>query len=164
MRFLVPPPEKVVLSGRALPAVSPDGKKLVFGGIEPDGKIRLWVRPLSSLTAEPVPGSEAAASGFWAPDSRSGGFFAGGKLKRSDLNGSPPQILCDAAGVIRLFRHMEPRRRDLVQQRSTPRFVPSSGGWRRRPGPKRPSSILPGRKPFTPGLNFCPMVATSYTW
>lgn len=34
---------------------------------------------------------------FWSPDSRSVGFFADGKLKRSDLNGGPPEILCDAA-------------------------------------------------------------------
>ena len=99
--FLFSPPEKVVLFGRALPAVSPDGERLIFGGIEADGKTRLWVRALSSLTAEPIPGSEGASSVFWSPDSRSVGFFAGGKLKRSDLNGSPPQILCDASDALR---------------------------------------------------------------
>jgi len=101
VRFLVYPPEKVLLSGSALPAISPDGERLVFGGIEPDGKTRLMVRPLSSLTAEPVPGSEGAVSVFWSPDSRSLGFFAGGKLKRSDLNGAPPEILCDASSAAR---------------------------------------------------------------
>jgi len=99
--FLFSPPEKVALFGRALPAVSPDGERLVFGGVKPDGKTLLWVRPLSSLTADPIPGSEGASSVFWSPDSRSVGFFAGGKLKRSDLNGSPPQILCDASDALR---------------------------------------------------------------
>jgi len=100
-RFIVYPPEKVVLSGNTLPTISPDGERLVFGGIEPDGKTRLFVRPLASLAAEPVPGSEGAAFVFWSPDSRSIGFFAGGKLKRSDLNGGPPEILCDASSVAR---------------------------------------------------------------
>ena len=100
-RFLVSFPENVAPQNGALLAVSPDGERLVFGGIEGDGKIRLWVRPLSSLTAEPIPGSDGSYSVFWSPDSRSIGFFAGDKLKRSDLNGGPPQILCDASTAFR---------------------------------------------------------------
>jgi len=100
-RFFVSPPEKAMLSGRTLPVISPDGERLAFGAIEPDGKTRLWVRPLSSLAAEPVPGSDGAVSVFWSFDSRSLGFFAGGKLKRSDLHGGPPQILCDASDSLR---------------------------------------------------------------
>jgi DNA-binding winged helix-turn-helix (wHTH) protein len=99
-RFLVSLPENVG-PGRASPAISPDGEKLVFGGVDPDGKTRLWFRPLASLTAEPIPGSDGAVSAFWSPDSRSVGFFAGGKLKRSDLGGGPPQILCDASDSLR---------------------------------------------------------------
>lgn len=97
IRFPVPPPENVEFSDGTLPAISPDGEKLAFGGIGADGKLRIWLRPLSSLTAEPVPGSEGVASIFWSPNSHSIGFFAGGKLKRSDLNGGPPQVLCDAS-------------------------------------------------------------------
>ena len=63
--------------------------------------MRLWVRPLASLRAEPVVGSEGSVSVFWSPDSRSIGFFAGGQLKRSDLRGEPPQILCDASDTQR---------------------------------------------------------------
>jgi Tol biopolymer transport system component/DNA-binding winged helix-turn-helix (wHTH) protein len=100
IRFLVSPPEKVVLADR-VPAVSPDGARLAFVGIEPDAKLRLWVRSLSSLTAEPVLGSEGAVSVFWSPDSRSVGFFAGGKLRRSDLRGAPPQNLCDVSDTAR---------------------------------------------------------------
>ena len=33
---------------------------------------------------------------FWSPDSRSIGFFAGGKLKRIDVGGGPPQALVNA--------------------------------------------------------------------
>ncbi len=97
IRFSVPAPENVEFSDGALPVISPDGEKLAFGGIGADGKLRIWLRPLSSLTAEPVEGSEGVASIFWSPNSHSIGFFAGGKLKRSDLNGGPPQVLCDAS-------------------------------------------------------------------
>ena len=99
-RFLVSLPENV-RPGRASPAVSPDGEKVVFGGIDADGKTRLWFRPLASLTAEPIGGSDGAVSVFWSPDSRSVGFFAGGKLKRSDLNRSPTRVLCDASEGLR---------------------------------------------------------------
>ena len=81
IRFVVAPPERIVVADRALPAVSPDGKRLVFEGLEPDGQTRLWVRPLSSLTAEPVTGTEGAVSLFWSPDGRSIGFFANGNLR-----------------------------------------------------------------------------------
>jgi len=97
MRFIVPPPENVGFSDAAMPAISPDGEKLAFGGLGAEGKIRLWVRRLSSLDAEPVVGTEGVSSAFWSPDSQSIGFFAGGRLKRSNLNGSPPQVLCDAS-------------------------------------------------------------------
>jgi serine/threonine protein kinase len=98
LRFLVSPPEKLALVDDTA-AVSPDGTRLAFSVIDADGKTRLWIRPLSSLTAEPVPGSEGARTGFWSPDSHSIGFFADGKLSRSDLNGGPPQVLCRATAA-----------------------------------------------------------------
>jgi Tol biopolymer transport system component len=101
VRFFVSPPEGVVLSDGGLPAVSPDGEQLAFGGVDPDGTLRIWVRPMSSLMAEPVPGTEGANSVFWSPDSRSLGFFAGGKLKTVQLHGGPPRALCDASGTLR---------------------------------------------------------------
>jgi len=35
---------------------------------------------------------------FWSPDSRSIGFFAGGKLKRVDIAGGLPTVICDVPG------------------------------------------------------------------
>src|SRR5262245_3712241 len=76
-------------------AMSPDGRRLVFvssGG----GSAQLWLRPLDSATAQPLPGTEGASYPFWSPDSRAIGFFAGGKLKRTDISGGLPQILANA--------------------------------------------------------------------
>jgi Tol biopolymer transport system component len=101
IRFFVSPPEKVVITDHPFPAISPDGELLAFGGVDPDGTTRIWVRPLASLTAEPVPGTEGAYSLFWSPDSRSLGFFAGLKLKAVQLHGGPPRALCDASTIQR---------------------------------------------------------------
>ena len=56
----------------------------------------LWVRPLGAIAAQPLPGTDGAGLPFWSPDSRWIGFFAQAKLKKVDVNGGPPQILCDA--------------------------------------------------------------------
>jgi eukaryotic-like serine/threonine-protein kinase len=76
-------------------ALSPDGQLLVFGGLA-GGKWQLWIRPLDSVTARPLGGTEGAAYPFWSPDSRSLGFFSDGKLKRIDIGGGPVQTLVSA--------------------------------------------------------------------
>ena len=73
-------------------ALSPDGKKIAYVATS-DGASRLWVRPLDSTSAQPLPGTENALNPFWSPDSRSLGFFADLKLKRIDLGGGQPQTL-----------------------------------------------------------------------
>jgi Tol biopolymer transport system component len=78
-------------------AVSPDGRQIVFSAARVDGVRPLWVRPLDSLTARPLAGTDEGGAPFWSPDSKSIGFFAGGKLKRVDLAGGPPQTLADAS-------------------------------------------------------------------
>jgi hypothetical protein len=57
-------------------AVSPDGRRLVFAATSSDGKSQLWIRPLDSLAAQPLLGTEGASFPFWSPDSRFVGFFA----------------------------------------------------------------------------------------
>jgi len=93
IRFEIHPPEKERFQEMA---VSPDGERLAFTTGDSTGTARLWVRPLDSLAAQPLPGSEGAYLPFWSPDSRSIAFFAGGKLKKIDLLGGPAQTLCDA--------------------------------------------------------------------
>jgi len=78
------------------PAVSPDGRRIVFVARAAEGPGRIWVRPFDEALAIPIPGTEGGIAPFWAPDSRSLGFFAEGKLKRVDLAGGAPRTLCDA--------------------------------------------------------------------
>ena len=77
-------------------ALSPDGRRLVYSALREDGKSLLFVRPLDSLQAQPLVGTEGASYPFWSPDSRYIGFFAGGKLKKIEAAGGPPFTLCDA--------------------------------------------------------------------
>ena len=64
----------------------------------PDKPTTLWLRPLDSLTAVPIPGIRDAHHPFWSPDSQWIGFRAGGKLEKIAVSGGAPQTLCDAAG------------------------------------------------------------------
>ena len=71
--------------------LSPDGQQLavVAGG-------QIWVRPLDSLQARAVTGTEGGTYPFWSPDGNSIGFFAGNELRRIPRDGGIAQKLCDA--------------------------------------------------------------------
>jgi serine/threonine protein kinase len=77
-------------------ALSPDGLHLAYVAQDASGKAMLWVRAIDSLQAQPLAGTQDAASPFWAPDSQNIGFFADGKLKRIQASGGPTLTLCDA--------------------------------------------------------------------
>ena len=67
------------------PAVSPDGRSVVFGQIDDDGVDRLWLRPLNRFEGRPLTGTEGARYAFWSPDSRHIGFYLDGRLKRVEV-------------------------------------------------------------------------------
>jgi Tol biopolymer transport system component len=82
----------------SVPAVAPDGRQIALvTARNAGGESQLWVRPLSTNAAIPLAGTEDASYPFWSPDSRSVAFFAGGKLKRLNLAGGDPRVICDAA-------------------------------------------------------------------
>ena len=95
MRFFVYPPAATTFQASG-DFVSPDGRRLVFSAVGEDGKRSLWMRPVDSLSAQKLPGTEDASQPFWSPDSNFIGFFAGGKLKKMEASGGPAQILADA--------------------------------------------------------------------
>jgi serine/threonine protein kinase len=87
VRFQIEPPEKSAIDYFKL---SPDGRSLAF--VTGD---RLWIRPLNSLEARPLAGTEGASELFWSPDNQFLAFFAQGKLKKIAASGGPPQDLCN---------------------------------------------------------------------
>ena len=85
----------------ALPALSPDGRRIVFGAKPKNGKTTLWLRQLDSPSAQPLPETGDAVLPFWSPDSRWVAFGQGDKLKKIDVHGGPPVVITDLHGPFR---------------------------------------------------------------
>ena len=67
MRFTIPPPDKTAFATFDVPAVSPDGKRIVFVAAPSGGgrsRSTLWMRSLESLSAQPLPGTEGGLLRF----------------------------------------------------------------------------------------------------
>jgi len=83
-------------SGASEIVVSPDGQRVVFKGSDGEGHVSLWLRPLSSLDARKLDGTDQPNYPFWSPDNRHIGYSSGGKLYIVDTEGGRPQAICDA--------------------------------------------------------------------
>ena len=91
--FLIAPPAKS--TGFSQISISPDGRNLVFN-TSIDGQNQMWLRPINSLTAKRVPGTDGSnAFMFWSPDSRWVVFLADGKIKKIDPATGLVQVICD---------------------------------------------------------------------
>jgi len=99
-RFEITPPPELATVGS--PRISPDGRNLVFRGVDSAGNAQLWLRPMDSFEVRPLAGTEGAsveARPIWSPDSRYIAFFVGDKLKKVPIAGGPAQTICDADGA-----------------------------------------------------------------
>jgi Tol biopolymer transport system component len=106
VRFEVRAPEQSSITAHAL---SPDGRYLAFatggtfGGVQ--GRTStLWLRPIDSLEARAVPGTEGTGvqqdQFFWSPDSEFIGFVTQDrKVKKVPVDGGPPQTLVSDVSV-----------------------------------------------------------------
>ena len=77
-------------------SISPDGTRLAFVAVGPDGTDKLWVRAFSAANAQQITGTDGALLPFWSPDGRRIGFFAAGKLNIVDLESGAVRVLCEA--------------------------------------------------------------------
>ena len=75
-------------------AISPDGRLIAFVGSSSGSVPSLYIREIGSATPRQIEGTEGALSPFWSPDSRSIGFFAGGKLRKAEISGGSPRDIC----------------------------------------------------------------------
>ena len=69
VRFSVLAPAGTRLSVYPSPAVSPDGRRLVFVTTSASGRNALWIRRLDSTDVSELAGTEGAEFPFWSPDS-----------------------------------------------------------------------------------------------
>ncbi len=98
IRSFILAPDKADPNGRAgFSALSPDGSRWAVVAPDATRPNVLWVRPLDSLDAQPLQGTQGVTDPFWSPDSRSIAFWAQNKLMRVDASGGPTQTICDAS-------------------------------------------------------------------
>ncbi len=100
VRFEIPVPQKLTLPPEGAFALSPDGSQLAFFATGADGALDLYVRPLDSLQARLLSGTEATGFApmlFWSSDGRRIAFSTGGKLKAVDVSSGTVETLCDTS-------------------------------------------------------------------
>jgi serine/threonine protein kinase/Tol biopolymer transport system component len=91
----IAPPAGHEFAGRF--ELSPDGQRLLMSVVDRETDVMsLWVRELAGGAPVAVPQTEGAVQPFWSPDGKQIAFFAEGKLKKTDLQGSPPQAITTA--------------------------------------------------------------------
>jgi len=96
VRFEIEAPPAMLFNFPAEMALSPDGRTLAFTVSDSEGTNHVCTRALSSPDERLLPGTDHASLPFWSPDSKQIGFFAGGKMQKVALDGTPPVVLCDA--------------------------------------------------------------------
>ncbi|HEX4824450.1 MAG TPA: protein kinase [Candidatus Polarisedimenticolaceae bacterium] len=95
-RFVVDSPESAMMAPDAVfSRISPDGRTLAFFASDAKGVSSLWLRPLDSLEAHALPGTQDGSLPFWSPDGRYVGYFGSGKLKKVAIDGGTPESICN---------------------------------------------------------------------
>ena len=90
----LPPDQTPSGDARARLAISPDGKNLVYVA-----KQRLYLRPLNSLEATPIVGTEGGANPFFSPDGKWIGFIVSSQVKKVAITGGTPISVCNAEAI-----------------------------------------------------------------
>jgi Tol biopolymer transport system component/predicted Ser/Thr protein kinase len=100
VRFEVGPPEKMAFIELGGMEVSPDGRWMMFPAKDKDGNTRYYERALDG-EVRALPGVEGnGAPAFWSFDSRWLLLASGGKLKKIDTQGGPPQDIANFPGYL----------------------------------------------------------------
>ena len=98
-RFSLPLPPVGPLGGRGGIALSPDGRRVVVAGLQPDGATVLFERPMDSIDLQPIPGTDGGTRPFFSPDGRAVGFHSGDELKWVSLDGGIPITVTESTDV-----------------------------------------------------------------
>ena len=100
-QFAIYPPKEATFAP-GVPAISPDGRRVAFLGIAKGGGPMLYVRPLDSLEAQPVAGTEGVSrSGAqWSPDGRSLLFLdADNNLRMVEFASGSSRVIAEGVGI-----------------------------------------------------------------
>jgi Tol biopolymer transport system component/predicted Ser/Thr protein kinase len=86
--------------GAATLAIAPDGRNFVYLAGDPNNP-QLFLRPLGSLDATVMGGTEGASDPFFSDDGKWVAFFAAGKLRKTSIFGGGTQDICSVPGFMR---------------------------------------------------------------
>jgi hypothetical protein len=81
------------MSDPGAPAVSPDGRFVVYSGRDSRREVKLYLMELGTGATRTLDGTEGAQYPFWSPNSESIGFFGPQGLRRTEIAGGPPRVL-----------------------------------------------------------------------
>ncbi len=93
----LPPGDSLAALGQRTLALSPDGRKLVYGAAY-DGTRQLYLRSVDSLESKAVPGTQQAANPFFSPDGQWLGFLTEPDMNKVSLSGGAPVTIA-ATGI-----------------------------------------------------------------
>jgi serine/threonine-protein kinase len=99
-RAVIPLADGELLSNDRMPFdISADGSTLAYIGVR-EGQRRIFIRPISSLSARELEGTEGAIRPFFSPDGKWVAYFARGRLLKLPVTGGAPDVIAPAPGVI----------------------------------------------------------------
>jgi len=103
LRLSIPVPEAVRLDDdqTANLAISRDGRRVVFTGVDENGRAALYLRELANDRVVKIAGTEDAENPFFSPDGAWIGFFVGTELRKIAVAGGNPIKLTSAIGAVR---------------------------------------------------------------
>ena len=90
----LPPKQELGADITMAEAISADGKRLAYIGVE-SGLPRLYTRRLDQFEAVMIPKSEGAIFPFFSPKGDWIAFFSQGKLKKAPTDGGEPVVICE---------------------------------------------------------------------
>jgi eukaryotic-like serine/threonine-protein kinase len=99
VRFMIPPDVGTRVNGTIFQgtpefSISHDGMKLVYSITDAHGRSQLWFKPINSLNAQSIQGTDEAVASFFSPDDQQLAFVSEGSLKKISLSGGSAQIIC----------------------------------------------------------------------
>jgi serine/threonine protein kinase/Tol biopolymer transport system component len=105
MRLAIEAPPSVL---RMLsPAISPDGRSILFGAVAPNGAPELWIRRMDDVAATRIGVTGSSGTPFWSPDGQSAAFPVGRDLVVRDLSSNSSRVIArldtTLAGVARFM-------------------------------------------------------------
>jgi serine/threonine-protein kinase len=98
IRSTVVLPEGVERSTSESPALSRDGKTVIFPAVR-EGRAQLFRRRLADAEVTPIDGTEGGTMPFLSPDGQWLGFAVGDEIKKMRIEGGPPQLVARLAGL-----------------------------------------------------------------